>query len=39
MATTPIIHKYQEINVGKYRTVSHFELVNVKGGAPQLSKG
>ena len=38
MATTPIIHVYQEINVGKYATVKHFKFLKAKGGAHQLSK-
>jgi len=27
----PIVHKYKEINVGKYKSVLHFELVDVDG--------
>lgn len=27
----PIIHKYKEVNVGKFRTVRHFKLVEVEG--------
>lgn len=28
---TPTIHKYKEINVGKYKSVRHFELTEVIG--------
>ncbi len=27
----PIVYKYKEVNVGKYKTVRHFELVEVEG--------
>ena len=35
---TPVTHIYKEINVGKNRTVKHFELQQVKNGEPQLRK-
>lgn len=38
MATQPIKHVYTEINKGKYKSVKHFELVEVLNGKPQLSK-
>jgi hypothetical protein len=28
---TPTIYKYNEINIGKYKSVRHFELVDVDG--------
>lgn len=34
---TPTVHVYKEINIGKYRTTKHFELVEVIGGNPILS--
>ncbi|WP_298527837.1 hypothetical protein [uncultured Christiangramia sp.] len=34
----PIIHTYREINPGKYRSVKHYELKNLSGGANQLSE-
>lgn len=34
---TPITHIYKEINIGKYRTTNHYELVEVKNGHNQLS--
>ena len=34
---TPIIHIYKEINIGKYRTTRHYELVEVNGGNQILS--
>lgn len=34
---TPIIHIYKEINIGKHRTVKHFELTKVNGGNQILS--
>jgi hypothetical protein len=37
MATTPIIHVYREIIIGKYATVRHFELQETLNGFPQLS--
>ena len=38
MAThTPIIHIFKEINVGKYKSVKHYELIEVKNGSTQLS--
>lgn len=33
----PIIHVYREINIGKYKTTRHYELVEVKGGENQLT--
>ena len=33
----PIIHYFDEINVGKYNSVKHFELSKVENGKPQLS--
>lgn len=38
MATnTPITHVYNEINIGKYKSVKHYELIEVKNGTTQLS--
>lgn len=37
MATTPIVHIYNEINIGRYTTVKHFELAETLNGLPQLS--
>lgn len=37
MATTPIIHVFKEINVGRYATVRHFQLYETFNGSPQLS--
>lgn len=34
----PLTHVYKEINEGKYRTVKHFELQEVKNGKPQLKR-
>ncbi|MGY5352012.1 hypothetical protein ACXGQW_05535 [Wenyingzhuangia sp. IMCC45533] len=34
---TPIIHVYKEINIGKYTSTKHFELIEVKNGTPTLS--
>ena len=38
MATqpTPITHIFKEINKGKYATVKHYELAEVKNGEPLL---
>jgi len=33
----PIVHIYKEVNKGKYKSVRHFELVEVINGQPQLS--
>jgi hypothetical protein len=33
---TPVTHIYKEINVGKYRTVKHYQLQKLKNGEPQL---
>ena len=33
---TPITHTYNEINIGKYSSVRHYELQVVKNGSPQL---
>lgn len=38
MATQkPIIHVFSEINVGKFKSVKHYELIDVKNGTTQLS--
>lgn len=37
MATSPIIHIYHEINIGKYATVKHFELKETLNGSSELS--
>ena len=34
----PITHIFKEINIGKYRSTKHFELVEVKNGASCLSE-
>tara|TARA_Y100000592_G_C5234263_1_gene205331 strand:+ start:151 stop:537 length:387 start_codon:yes stop_codon:yes gene_type:complete len=34
---TPIIHTYTEVNIGKYRTTKHYDLVEVEGSDKQLS--
>jgi hypothetical protein len=38
MATqpTPVTHIFKEINKGKYATVKHYELIQVKNGNPIL---
>jgi len=33
----PIIHVFKEINEGKYKSVKHYELIEVKNGTTQLS--
>ena len=33
----PIIHYFNEINIGKYNSVKHYELSKVDNGKPQLS--
>jgi hypothetical protein len=33
----PIVHVFSEINVGKYKDVKHYELIDVKCGTTQLS--
>jgi hypothetical protein len=33
----PTIHVYKEINVGKYKGVKHYEIVEVKNGTQKLS--
>jgi len=39
MATqNPIIHVYNEVNKGKYKSTKHFELVEVINGKSQLSE-
>ena len=35
---TPIVHVYKEINKGKYRSVKHYELVEVQNGRNQLTE-
>ena len=34
--TTPVIHNFKEVNVGKYKSVKHFELVSVNNGKSLL---
>lgn len=34
---TPIIHVYKEINIGKYSTTKHYELLEIIGGNQILS--
>jgi hypothetical protein len=34
---TPVIHVFKEIYEGKYRSVKHYELIEVKNGTTQLS--
>ena len=36
-SNTPIVHVYKEINKGKYRSVKHYELVEVENGTNQLT--
>ncbi len=39
MATqTPIIHIYKEVNKGKFKSVKHYELSEVKNGILQLAE-
>lgn len=33
----PIIHIYKEVNIGKYKSVKHFELSTTQNGNPILS--
>jgi len=33
----PTIHVFQEFNVGKYRSVKHFELLEIKNGSNLLT--
>ena len=35
---TPITHVFSEINEGKYKSVKHYELINVQNGTTQLSQ-
>lgn len=38
MATAkPVIHVFSEINEGKYKSVKHYELIDVKNGISQLT--
>jgi len=34
----PIVHFFKEINIGKYKGVKHYELVEVQNGKPKLSQ-
>lgn len=34
---TPVIHIYKEINVGKYKSVKHYELISTKNGSNKLT--
>ena len=34
----PITHFYNEVNIGKHKTVKHYELAIVDNGTPQLSQ-
>ena len=34
----PITHVFSEINEGKYKSVKHYELIEVKNGTTQLSE-
>ena len=36
-APKPSIHVFQEFNVGKYRSVKHFDLLEIKNGSSLLS--
>ena len=39
MATvTPITHVFSEINEGKYKSVKHYELIEVNNGTTQLTE-
>ncbi|WP_242120942.1 hypothetical protein [Aestuariivivens sediminicola] len=39
MAThKPIIHVFSEINVGKYKSVKHYELIEVRNGSSLLTE-
>jgi hypothetical protein len=35
---TPTIHVYSEINIGKYKCVKHYDLVEVKNSTAKLSQ-
>lgn len=35
---TPVVHTYKEINIGKYKTTQHFEVVEVKNGQNYISE-
>jgi hypothetical protein len=35
---TPITHVFSEINEGKYKSVKHYELIEVNNGTTQLSQ-
>lgn len=34
----PVIHLFKEINNGKFKSVKHYELLEVQNGRPQLSQ-
>jgi len=34
---TPVTHIFKEVNIGKYKTTNHYELVEVKNGSSKLS--
>ena len=37
MRTQPIIHRFTEVNIGKYRSVKHYDLQTVENGTTQLT--